>query len=553
MKNQTFLSALFSALLLSLLMACSNDDNNNQPIHAAKQIEFKLSFSDYNTEDSIEGTRAVSVPAKKEIIPMGNLFAEISVQRDTTRAPKEEQKVMTRVLANGKYRIYAYQGSTQKGMMTGTMAGNTFTPDGGLKGMSLMPGTYTFICVNEKVDVSGSLWTVSRENIETARMGITENVNIAAAPKLQQVTFNMKHVGCRVRMRVSTEGYYTSALTTTLASVNNIPQQATFNPATRTFTYGNTAAYSQSIVPNSSPVPYQYFFPGTKISDLKYTLNSGTVYKLPVSGRYWTFPGQPTMTLNGAYVLNITLKYNYIYLYSDGTTGQYTDADFTSHTPVAMVVSRGKRLAIALKDANMGTISWSDALTKSQNTGNTTFNDYLNDFRGEDYTWSATYSTDGLIKGNEQTKYPPFYIAAHYDPGVTLTGGIANAKWFLPSIGEWNLYFKNLMLSNDDLKVGGAGYLWRPDEYGFARGGGLPLGSIVSIGGDNAYYTFYVSSSEINFSSYYGMGRYRKEGASTASPGLYYNDNYLIPVLSLTKAGGVGPFTTYVVRAFIHY
>jgi len=198
MKNQTFLSALFSALLLSLLMACSNDDNNNQPIHAAKQIEFKLSFSDYNTEDSIEGTRAVSVPAKKEIIPMGNLFAEISVQRDTTRAPEKEQKAMTRVLANGKYRIYAYQGSTQKGKMTGTMASNTFTPDGGLKGMSLMPGTYTFICVNEKVDVSGSLWTVSRENIETARMGITENVNIAAAPKLQQVTFNMKHVGCRV-------------------------------------------------------------------------------------------------------------------------------------------------------------------------------------------------------------------------------------------------------------------------------------------------------------------------------------------------------------------
>ena len=108
-------------------------------------------------------------------------------------------------LLMGNYYVYAYQGSTQKGMMTGTMASNTFTPDDGIDGMSLVPGTYTFICVNDKVNTSGSEWTVSRENIETARMGIAENVVIAPTPKLQKVTFVMKHVGSRIRLFVHTE------------------------------------------------------------------------------------------------------------------------------------------------------------------------------------------------------------------------------------------------------------------------------------------------------------------------------------------------------------
>ena len=76
----------------------------------------------------------------------------------------------------------------------------------------------------------------------------------------------------------------------------------------------------------------------------------------------------------------------------------------------------------------------------------------LSDLNGYDYTYSTVYSTDGIVKGNDATNYPAFYAAAHYDPGVTVTG--ANiGKWYLPTIGEWNLYYKNLvLLKNEDLK-----------------------------------------------------------------------------------------------------
>ena len=66
---------------------------------------------------------------------MGDFFAEVSLERDTKKASKKEQAATTRALADGKYHLYAYQGTTQKGMMTGTMASNTFTPDGRIDGM----------------------------------------------------------------------------------------------------------------------------------------------------------------------------------------------------------------------------------------------------------------------------------------------------------------------------------------------------------------------------------------------------------------------------------
>jgi len=287
----------------------------NKPIAPHKSTTFKMDFVDYNAGDTIEGkTRAAQLEtSRKQIIPMGNLFAEVSIKRDTTKESAKVKAATTRALADGRYSVYAYQGTTQKGVMTGTMASNTFTPDGGIDGMSLEPGTYTFICVNDKVNTSGNQWTVSRENIETALMGIAENVVIATAPKLQNVTFVMKHVGSRVRVFAHTEcnPYIQSNIKATLSSTTNIPQQATFDPASRSFTYGNTAAYSKNDLPALYPYTYLYFFPGTNLADLKVTLNGGTAFKLPVNNnRSWSFQNH-SLAPNESYILDITLKYNY--------------------------------------------------------------------------------------------------------------------------------------------------------------------------------------------------------------------------------------------------
>ena len=593
MKKRVYLSALFSAMLLILFSACSSEENMDkaQTVDVAKNIIFKMNFVDYNAGDSIEGkTRASQAePAKKQIIPMGDFFAEVSLERDTAKASKKEQAATTRALADGKYHLYAYQGTTQKGMMTGTMASNTFTPDGGIDGMSLLPGTYTFICVNDDVDVSGSLWKISRSKIETARMGIAENVVITPTPKLQKVTFDMKHVGSRVRVQITMQNFFYENLLGTLSSTNDIPQTATFDPSTRSFTsYGDDAAYSESFnFGDINRKSHSYFFPSTNLSDFKLTLNSGKVYRIPITtARNFTFPSAPTTQMNGSYVLNITLMYNYIYLYSDGTTGQYTDPDFSSHTPIGLVVSRSKRLAVALKNAfvedhdgfsprNYTPVApqkpWSiKTNTQSNTTMSNSLSNNLADFNGEAYTYEATYSTDGIIKGQDATNYPAFYAAAHYDPGVPVAPHLK--KWFLPTAGEWNLYYKNLMLANKDLaaspnwkdgiKLGTNYNVWSyfPEDYGFTRGGGeiMRTSFVVSMDGpERRGLSYYLSSSECATNNFYaleigGVGSIYWGWTFPQVFGLDQMDKDRLVPRSRINYG----FTTgysYCVRPFIHY
>lgn len=577
MKKRVYLTTLFCATLLTLFTACSSDENigSKQTVDVAKQITFKMDFVDYNAGDTIEGkTRAAQLEtSQKQIIPMGNLFAEVSIKRDTTKESAKVKAATTRALADGRYSVYAYQGTTQKGVMTGTMASNTFTPDGGIDGMSLEPGTYTFICVNDKVNTSGNQWTVSRENIETALMGIAENVVIATAPKLQNVTFVMKHVGSRVRVFAHTEcdPYIQSDIKATLSSTTNIPQQATFDPASRSFTYGNTAAYSKNDLPALYPYTYLYFFPGTNLADLKVTLNGGTAFKLPVNNnRSWSFQNH-SLAPNESYILNITLRYNYIYLYSDGTTGQYTDADFSSHTPVAIVVSRSKRLAVALNDAKSysgsapGTVpnvvAWSTFSTphQSNTTMSSNFSSHLTDFNGEAYTHEATYSSDGIIKGNDQADYPAFYEAAHYNPGVTLTGSLTNAKWFLPTVGDWNLYYKNLRLRDNDFDgfASGKSYViqawpgsYAPDDFGMQRGNGTPLYWTMDMSSSNS--SVYLSSSENSPGNCYVFTincSYTNMGVNY--PAIFHKQDMMV----IPKYNGLWAYNIIQigVRPFIHY
>ncbi|SUC11253.1 hypothetical protein [Prevotella pallens] len=592
---KTFKTTIISAACVTsalLLAACSNDDMPNgkttTQINAAENIEFSLSFSDYNAEDTVNhATRAAmdAELAKPRIVPMGDMmYAEVSLQRDTTKATPKEKAAATRALTDGTYTIYAYQGTTLKGTLTGIVSSNVFTPTSSNQEIGLEPGTYTFVCCNDKVNVSGETWTIDRANLENARIGIAAGQVITATPRKQKVAFEMKYVGSRAKIQLVADGFPLQNITSTFTSTSNIAASVNFNPATQTYTNASTEALAvtpdygsyDSQVKNSQ---YVYFFPGTAGSQLKLTLTGGTAYRMPVAGRTVLFPALALMAANGSYTLQMALHYNYIYLYSDGTTGQYTDAAHSGKTPIGIVVSRSKRLAVALKNAAEGVLRqqfgspvaatlWSASAlqnTQSLTTMSSNIAAHIADFKGEDYTWTSTYSTDGKVKGNEAADYPAFYAAPHYDPGVPVTGSNVG-KWFLPTLGEWNLLSRNLNLEIVDLPLittytsftnpprpGAYPSGLCPVDYGFRRASGNVISAFASTSGQTDV-QIPLLSSEYDASNYIAPIAYSRRDYS------FYYIQAMLPAHLINKRNSENAYasyyndaTTYIVRPFVHY
>ena len=154
--------------------------------------------------------------------------------------------------------------------------------------------------------------------------------------------------------------------------------------------------------------------------------------------------------------MKIKLKPNYIYLMSDGTTGHFKDTTFGGGTkkPVGVVADPTARVAIALKDAGGGTEYEWFAPRYSPHADNTTLyssnETAATDMEGYKWTWETAGTTDGTIKANQQTGFPAFYAAGHYDPDVTVSGTLVGKKWYLAGWGEWVKGIMYLDFNNND-------------------------------------------------------------------------------------------------------
>ena len=101
-------------------------------------------------------------------------------------------------------------------------------------------------------------------------------------------------------------------------------------------------------------------------------------------------------------------------------------------------------MAVALKSVinEYGTTqseygAWDSRMFVANNTSN--FSDYtdgVQDMDGYKWTYDPTGSTDGTVKADNKYDYTVFYRAAHYNPGVSVTGTNVG-KWYLPALGEW--------------------------------------------------------------------------------------------------------------------
>ena len=203
--------------------------------------------------------------------------------------------------------------------------------------------------------------------------------------------------------------------------------------------------------------------------------------------------------------------------------------------------------------------------TQSLTTMSSNIAAHIADFKGEDYTWTSTYSTDGKVKGNEAADYPAFYAAAHYDPGVPVTGSNVG-KWFLPTLGEWNLLSRNLNLEIVDLPLittytsftnpptpGAYPSGYCPVDYGFRRASGRGISTSAGSSG-SADVSIPLLSSEYDASNYIAPIAYSRREYF----GLLIRA--ILPAHLINKRNSENDYTsrssdvtTYIVRPFVHY
>lgn len=467
MKKQIFLGA---ALLL-LTASCSNNDTTNEDekgkVDVAQAVNFTVDFADYNAEQEVGVTRAGEANKEEKLeqqaIDLGNgILAMCTLQRDNT---KQEKPAATRALPNDTYTMMAYDAATKafKGEMTGTVSGGAFIAVHANNNIQLTPGTYDFVLFNSKVTRSGNNLTVARADAGAAMIGRTENVTITPTPQKQQVAFTLKHAGAKVKLKL-TAYMAISGAGATLESLNatDIPASSTYDAATGTWTVDGGAALSTNAAFPASAEP-QYtsetytstsgdimFMPATDVSKLKLTFSAGNIYLLNMANKGLTFHPASTLTLeqNGAYVLNVKLMYKFLYLMADGTTGFIEKTIYggapaaTAKTPIAVVLSQSRHMAVALDDADGGaTPIWSNTGWVATNTHHLSPRDMWDDFfshgaPGLDETWNASCSTGSYGVKATNPAFPAFQAAANYNPGVPYTGSPA-LQWYLPSYTDF--------------------------------------------------------------------------------------------------------------------
>ena len=594
MKRKTLIRTGLLFMAAALLTACSSNDDNKEnngtddgkKVNIAKAVTFKVDFADYNAEQEVGVTRAGNQEEKigRQILDLGNgILAQCTLQRDTT---KQLKTIATRALPDDTYTMLAYDVATHtlRGELIGNVVGGVFRYSS-FGAIEIPAGTYDFVLFNSKVSRSGNLLTVTRANAGDALIGRTTGKVIPASPYNQLVTFTMKHVAAKVKVKLS--GYMGfSGVTATLASINatDIPASSIYDASTGTWSLGTGAATSDALtytanqtssVTPGKPDVYSicnedlFFMPSTDVSKLKLTFTAGSIYIQNVAGKSLTFaPKTPLqLDMNGSYVLNVTVMYRFLYLMSDGTRGFLDKTTFGGgmKTPIAVVISQSKHLAMALENAGgkdakyawtsmglnytIGTPPFTSEVWRRMNSVLCQTSSALLALEdGYNTTWSAAYSADNTTIKGDDPQYPAFYAAGHYTPtlptGVSLTGKMVGKKWFLAAAGEWKRALPVLGLVKHEYLFGGG---WKLFWH-------FHLANIAfkQVGGDVFHWKpsnyQYWTSSEV---SQNGVSVYWGTAVSTWSPTEAYIANRQLGSTSgvhdakLSDALLVRPFITY--------
>ena len=513
-KNTTFwLLPLLLSLAVTMFSGCNNTENSvinddDLPSDAkGSLVSFGLSTSQYS-EGSPTSRAAGNNEGRVVSSSTENLGNGLEALVEVVETPAKAVK--TRAVGQapaGDYTILAYQGTElkQKWEINYTSSGTYTMKDGSNPEKYLAPGTYQFyVFKNQDFELENGNYVAKLENGDNEPYLYKGNVTINNQLKTK-LTFTLKPYFAKVNFKIKafskqvfdkpTNGHF-------IYDANTIPSSMILNAANGTMTSTNNNAAGQtndfiSFTANeddgdNSKIESNnamFFLPGTDITKIKFQFLSGisgTIYNKPIAGKSLKISNPITGGLKSGYeyIVSTTVYYTATYLFSDGTEG--TMGNKGNRTAIAVYVGtvNGKKYAISLKDAANG-ISWANS-GYGDNTPAKGVNETINRYDGYSIThdWATTTKprTDyNPVKATNQ-KFPAFYNAANYNAGVALTGTLANTKWFLPGLGEWNVAVENLLeagsLKNKGVHAfinynsGSLGY--KKLDIIFRQAGGLP-------------------------------------------------------------------------------
>ena len=473
-KTTQWLLSFVLLLTATLFTACSNSDSNsaideeNQPAGPqGSLVSFGITTNKYSeVSRAAQENEGRVVSSSTENLGNG-LEALVEVVETPTKTAN------TRAVGQapaGDYTILAYQGTElkQKWEINYKSDGTYTMKDGSNPEKYLAPGSYKFyVFKNQDFELENGNYVAKLENGENEPYLYEGNVTINNQLKTK-LTFTLKPYFAKVKFKVKafskevfdkpTNGHF-------IYDANTIPSSMILNAANGTMTSTNNNAAGQtndfvSFTANEADGDNSkiesnnamFFLPGTDITKLKFQFLSGisgTIYNKPIAGKSLKISNPITGGLKSGYeyIISTTVYYTATYLFSDGTEG--TMGNKGNRTPIAVYVGtvNGKKYAISLKDAANG-VNWAN-YKYGDNTTPKGVNETINRYDGYKIThdWATTtrpaYDSNPVKATNQN--FPAFYNAANYNAGVALTGTIANTKWFLPGLGEWNLAVENLL------------------------------------------------------------------------------------------------------------
>ena len=536
MKTRALLFGI--ALGAIALSSCSNDDNTKDQKEETQGVHFTIIEEGFGADTEL--TRATP-STQPQIIEAGDCEAEISIER----APAEKLVATRAVTTPVHYTIRAYHNGTLRGEMKGTFTPTGFTPDAGYSAQMELGRnrTYDFVCFNDKVTPNGNNLDVMLANAKDARIG---RQSIAIGTTDQTINLSSKHVGCRIQTQVVAKKDIPGALTSTIESIGaTIPQTVSYNPATNT--YATTATTTMAAIANNSPASTETKYTASNYGqNYSYTSPAPYLYFLPGMDAWKPFnmnianlsKTSKPLEANGSYTAKIKMKPQFTYLMSDGTTGHFKDTTFggapaaTAKTPIAVVVNANLHMAIALKNAiNNGWVDWRNGASYyvQANTHAIMTGDWSDAFNsqatsGLDETWDASYSTGSFGVKATNPKFPPFNVAANYDPGVAYTGSPA-LQWYLPSYNDFRYLYPLGCGDETTIHSPYVSYKWY---------GNLANSAFTQVGGTTVLYNYFHTSTEYKYSNEYLYG-----SLHPSSSDLIFNHG------DRNTGGGVRPFVAY--------